>query len=544
MLGGEGLAYDLSLCDGEVGGLWIDGPVVGVGIVEILECDVQLLVVLQPNDVGSSGHVTKPLSFVVEYDEDEANEEEALVYHEQKPSEEELADAWLRTVGVYHPYLLAVLTDGLSVEKCFADEGIENRGQVDKPYKKDKQTVADVDIAEDVLSLDEACGDSAEIQEHNNIVYDACNHTLCYGGWGLRDADKLPGDDVGLHKDIKCYIFCKCKVFSLLLQVKMKEIVFLRNNLPKWRRAEQVIGDTYWHTPDELADLYGDITSDLSFAQTHYPDSRITLYLNNLASAIHNEIYKNKREKWSRLLTFWTREVPFTMWEARRLLLISLLISVVSAVIGMVSQLADPEYCRIILGDYYVDMTLDNISHGTPMAVYDGGGEMGMFLGITINNVFVSFRMFVLGILTSIGTAWSLFQNLDMLGCFMTFFYQHDLLWEAFLAVFLHGTLEISAIIIAGAAGLALGNGLLFPGTYSRMTSFRRGARQGLKIIVGTVPVFVVAGFIEGFVTRHTEIYDGVRLAIILLSLAFVLWYFVWLPRRIGQSTLSHKSSD
>ncbi|MBQ6653670.1 MAG: stage II sporulation protein M [Prevotella sp.] len=315
----------------------------------------------------------------------------------------------------------------------------------------------------------------------------------------------------------------------------MKEIVFLRNNLPKWRRAEQVVGDTYWHTPDELADLYGDITSDLSFAQTHYPDSRITLYLNNLASAIHNEIYKNKREKLSRLLTFWTREVPLTMWEARRLLLVSSLISVVSALIGMVSQLADPEYCRIILGDSYVDMTLDNIMRGEPMAVYDGGGETEMFLGITLNNVFVSFRMFVLGILTSVGTAWSLFQNLDMLGCFMTFFYQHGLLWEAFLAVFLHGTLEISAIIIAGAAGLSLGNGLLFPGTYSRMVSFRRGARKGLKIIVGTVPVFIVAGFIEGFITRHTEIFDSVRLAIILLSLAFVLWYFVILPRIVAR---------
>ena len=313
----------------------------------------------------------------------------------------------------------------------------------------------------------------------------------------------------------------------------MKEIVFLRNNISKWQRAEQVVEDMFWHTPDELADLYSDVAADLSFAQTHYPDSRITLYLNNLASALHNEIYKNKREKWSRLITFWTREVPQTMWEARRLLLVSLIISVVSALIGMVSQLADPEYCRIILGDYYVDMTLDNIARGEPMAVYDGGNETDMFLGITLNNVMVSFRMFALGLLTSVGTAWSLFQNLDMLGCFMTFFYQHDLLWESFLAVFLHGTLEISAIIIAGAAGLALGNGLLFPGTYSRMVSFRRGARRGLKIVVGTVPIFIVAGFIEGFVTRHTEIYDSVRLAIILLSLAFVLYYFVWLPRKV-----------
>ena len=100
------------------------------------------------------------------------------------------------------------------------------------------------------------------------------------------------------------------------------------------------------------------------------------------------------------------------------------------------------------------------------------------------------------------------------------------------LAVWLHGTLEIWAIIVAGAAGLALGNGWLFPGTYSRKESFMRGAKKGLKIIVGTVPVFVMAGFIEGFITRHTELPDFLRLSIILLSLAFIIYYYIYLPNR------------
>jgi uncharacterized membrane protein SpoIIM required for sporulation len=94
----------------------------------------------------------------------------------------------------------------------------------------------------------------------------------------------------------------------------------------------------------------------------------------------------------------------------------------------------------------------------------------------------------------------------------------------------LHGTLEISAIIVAGAAGLAMGNGWLFPGTYKRLYSFRRGAKRGLKIVVGTVPLFVMAGFIESFFTRHTEWPDGLRLTIILLSLAFIIYYYIVLP--------------
>lgn len=311
----------------------------------------------------------------------------------------------------------------------------------------------------------------------------------------------------------------------------MKEFTFIRNNIDKWQRAEIIISDADSQSPDRLAEVYTDLTSDLAFAQTHYPDSRITIYLNKLSSVLHNSIYRNKREKWTRILTFWTQEVPLVMYDARKLLLASFLIFLISMLIGVMSQCFDHDFCRIILGDYYVDMTLDNIAKGKPMAVYDSDRELNMFLGITFNNIRVSFMMFVSGILTSIATGAYLFQNSVMLGCFETFFAQHGLLYESFLAVFLHGTLEISAIIIAAAGGLAIGNGWLFPGTYSRLVSFRRGAKRGLKIVAGTVPVFILAGFIEGFVTRHTEVPDALRLAFILLSLAFVIGYFVILPQ-------------
>ena len=312
----------------------------------------------------------------------------------------------------------------------------------------------------------------------------------------------------------------------------MKEVTFIRQNIEKWRSAELVV-DTVGETEaTQLADTYIDVTSDLAFAQTHYPESKITRYLNNLASALHNEIYRSQRYRWSRLLTFRTDEVPRTMWEARRELLISFIIFLASALVGMLSQLFDPEFCRIILGDNYVDMTLQNIANGEPMAVYNGDPESDMFSMITLNNVKVSFITFVLGVFTSIGTGFVLFQNGVMLGSFQTFFAQHGLLWQSALAVWLHGTLEISAIIVAGAAGIAMGNGWLFPGTYPRLVSFRRGARRGLRIVVGAVPLFVVAGFIEGFFTRHTEWPDLLRLSIILCSLAFVVYYYIVLPKK------------
>lgn len=315
----------------------------------------------------------------------------------------------------------------------------------------------------------------------------------------------------------------------------MKEVTFIRQNIEKWRDMELIVEGDINATPDRQADTYIDLTTDLAFAQTHYPNSRITLYLNDLASALHNKIYRNKRENVSRLLTFWTQEIPQTIYEARHALLTSFVIFAVSVLIGMVSQLGDDSFARLILGDQYVDMTLQNIEKGAPMAVYDSGGQTEMFLGITFNNVKVSFLVFVYGVLTSLGTGFLLFQNGVMLGSFQTFFFQQGLGFESMLAIWLHGTLEIWAIIVAGAAGITLGNGWLMPGTYGRMTSFMQAARRGLKIIVGTVPVFITAAFIEGFATRHTEWGTWPRLAIIVASALFILYYYFYLPMRAGK---------
>ena len=319
----------------------------------------------------------------------------------------------------------------------------------------------------------------------------------------------------------------------------MKEVTFIRQNIEKWRGYESIAEDMAVSTPDDVADAYIDVTSDLAFSQTHYPQSRITKYLNNLASAIHNNIYRNKRERWTRIVTFWTQEMPLTMWEAHRELRLSFAIFLFSALVGMVSQLIDPEFSRLILSNAYVEMTIENIENGAPMAVYDGSPEGSMFIGITMNNIYVSFIAFVMGLLTSFGTGFIIFRNGVMLGAFQTFFAQYGLLGESALAIWLHGTIEISAIIVAGAAGLAMGNGWLFPGTYKRLYSFRRGAKRGLKIVMGTVPLFITAGFIESFFTRHTEWPDALRLTIILLSLAFIIFYYIVLPylRHHGTAT-------
>ena len=219
--------------------------------------------------------------------------------------------------------------------------------------------------------------------------------------------------------------------------------------------------------------------------------------------------------------------------QHHRELLISFIVFFFFAAVGAYSAANDGTFVRSILGDSYVNMTLENIENGDPMAVYKKMGEFNMFLGITINNIRVAVLAFGFGIFFGIGTLYIMLQNGIMLGSFQYFFYEKGLLWESARTIWIHGTIEISVIVVAGCAGLVMANGMLFPGTYTRVQSFARGVKNGLKIMISTVPFFILAGFLEGFVTRHTEMPDFLAITIILSSLALILFYYVYYPRKL-----------
>ncbi|MGE0635592.1 MAG: stage II sporulation protein M [Bacteroidia bacterium] len=310
----------------------------------------------------------------------------------------------------------------------------------------------------------------------------------------------------------------------------MRETGFIKQNKEKWVEFEQTLKQKK-KDPDSLSNLFVQVTDDLSYSRTFYPNRSVRVYLNNLAQQIFQSIYKNKKEKGNRFAIFWKEELPFIMYQTRKELLVSFLVFALAMGIGVLSSAYDPEFYRLILGDSYVEMTKENIRTGDPMAVYKKRNEIDMFLGITINNLFVAFYTFILGVIMSIGTLAFLLYNGIMVGSFQYFFVEQGLFRESFLTIWMHGTLEISAIVIAGSAGIVMGNGLVFPGTYSRLQSFQVSARRAIKIMLGITPIFVFAAFIEGFLTRYTDLPDPVRLAVILLSLFFILGYFVWYPR-------------
>ena len=310
----------------------------------------------------------------------------------------------------------------------------------------------------------------------------------------------------------------------------MREAVFLQQNQARWQQYEQPAAG-----PDELAARFVALTDDLAYAQTFYPTSPTTAYLNGLTGKLHQRLYANKREDHGRFARFWALELPLVVARHHRTLAVTALRFLLFTGLGALSAAYDDNFVRVVMGDAYVNQTIENIRKGDPMAVYKQQGETLMFLGITANNVYVALSIYVLGATLGIGTLVQMFRTGIMLGSFQYFFYHYHVLRASLLTIWIHGTLEISAIIVAGAAGFVMARGLLFPGTFSRSEAFRESARDGLKMAIGLVPIFIVAGFLEGFVTRHTEMPLAASLAIIGSSAAFIVWYFIIYPIRLAR---------
>ncbi|MCA0132308.1 stage II sporulation protein M [Winogradskyella alexanderae] len=322
----------------------------------------------------------------------------------------------------------------------------------------------------------------------------------------------------------------------------MREAAFVKQNKDKWIEFESILKNKTTIDPDLLSDLYIEVTDHLSYAKTFYKNSNTERYLNQLASQAHQLIYKTKKEPKNRLFSFFKTEFPLMFYQHHRELLIAFLTFTFFVLVGVFSAANEGDFVRSFLGDGYVNMTLDNIEKGDPMAVYKKQGEFNMFLGITLNNIKVALFAFGYGILFGVGTLYIMMQNGIMLGSFQYFFYDQGLLWESARTIWIHGTIEISVIIIAGCAGLVMGNGMLFTGTLPRLASFKRGVLNGLKILMSTIPFFIIAGFLEGFVTRHTEMPDWLAIVIISSSLVLILFYYVYYPIKLHNKLKSENA--
>ncbi len=316
----------------------------------------------------------------------------------------------------------------------------------------------------------------------------------------------------------------------------MREAMFIKKNVEKWNK--------YQHEPsadpDETAERFTTLIDDLSYAKTFYPRSKVTHWINGLAASIYQNVYQNKKEKYSRVFTFWKYELPFIFKKYHRIFLITTIMFVVFTTIGILMSIYNPEFIRSILGDGYVDMTEENIAKGDPFGVYSKMEPFRMFMHIFMNNTLIAVGVFLGGLLLGTYTLKMLWSTGMMMGAFQYMFFAHDLGIKSILTIWVHGTIELSSIVIASTAGFILANSLLFPGTFTRLESFKRGFKDACKLMIVLVPFFFTAAFLESYITRlMSRTYDSgdsfgmpvwVDLLILIGSLTLIVWYFVIWP--------------
>ena len=321
----------------------------------------------------------------------------------------------------------------------------------------------------------------------------------------------------------------------------MREALFIKKNADKWQEYQHLETDD----PDEQAERFITLLDDLAYSKTFYPQSKVTKWINSIAANTYQKIYQNRKEKYTRLFTFWKTELPLVMYKHRKVLYFTFGLFMLFVGLAVWSSTQDFKFIRGFLGDGYVDMTEEKINSGDPFGVYRDDDKFTMFARIMYHNISLSFIHYAGGLLLGIGTAYLLFQNGLMLGAFQSMFFLKGIGWKSVMVIWMHGTIEISSLILAGMAGFILAKGIIFTGTYTRKESFIIHMKDSVKLILSTVPLLLLAAFFESYVTylmssafdNEANVSIPVWLGILMLAvmLSTVVWYFVIYPLKVGR---------
>ncbi|MFD1394953.1 stage II sporulation protein M [Kroppenstedtia eburnea] len=308
---------------------------------------------------------------------------------------------------------------------------------------------------------------------------------------------------------------------------------FIRKNQPDWDRLEELIRifrsrQARRKELNELGHTYRRVAAHLAYAQTYFPDHTVTAYLNGLAAQAHEAIYATHGKGDLREgLRFFTRRFPALFHERIPFFLVALLLFAAGAGLAFGYTWVNPTYSAAFLPP---GLEVD------PHALESGEQWDHAIVSseIMTNNIQVAFLCFALGALLGVGTLWVLFSNGLLVGAIAALFHRAGEAYALWAFIWPHGVIELTAIFIAGAAGMSLAYAFWVPGELTRVEAFKREAKVTVQLILGVIPMFIVAALIEGFITPapwpHWSKY---LVALITLLLLFI--YFggpAWLLRR------------
>jgi uncharacterized membrane protein SpoIIM required for sporulation len=245
----------------------------------------------------------------------------------------------------------------------------------------------------------------------------------------------------------------------------------------------------------ETALLYRQAASDLSTLRQDPTARAYSDHVNQLLARAHHIIYSNRGTSFLKVLRFLRDDYPLVFQKHIHYVLLSLVILLSGSLLGSVLTLARPEFMRHVLGPKMVE-TIERHEMWTQSIV---GMEPAASGAIMTNNLSVCFIAFAGGIVFGLLTVYSMFFNGLLLGVIGVACAQHGMAVDLWSFVAPHGSLELPSIILSGAAGLRLGQGVLFPGIYRRRDSIARAGVDASRLVSGIIPLLVIAGTLEGF---------------------------------------------
>jgi len=309
---------------------------------------------------------------------------------------------------------------------------------------------------------------------------------------------------------------------------------FLETRSPAWDRLEMLIERTGRRGVaalseaelHELTRLYPAVAVDVARARRYKIDPRTQRRINTLAIAAHGLLYRRRRVPLlPAVWKFLSHDYPRLFRRLWAYVALAAAMFLITGLGAYVSVQMRPSRVHLFfrgpieMPDGKAGMSAEDISErfrqmpNAPMA-----------MGITTNNISVAFNAFALGISAGVGTCYVIMMNGMMLGAFAAYAAVHGVGYPLLCFLVPHGALEIFAILVAAGAGLRLGMSLALPGKLSRGASLRVGARDAVLLVLGTIPMFVVAGAVEGFITP-SYFPGSAKIALgLLLLLAALAW--------------------
>ncbi len=277
---------------------------------------------------------------------------------------------------------------------------------------------------------------------------------------------------------------------------------WLEKRKPYWARLEELVQRSsrgvaalsHGELP-ELGLLYRQTASDLAAVREDATTRQLASYLNQLLGRCHNLIYLGHKPKVSGIVRFYRDTYPHVFRQTLPQTLLALGIFAATGIVALVVTWHDPAFAYRLLGPQMMEtieqrkMWTESIVTVKPLASS----------GIMTNNLSVAFSAFAMGISAGIGTIWMMALNGLLIGVIAAATWKAGMALQLWSFVAPHGVLELPAIFIAGGSGLEIARGLLFPGFLPRKISLSQAGRRAAQLLMGTIPMLVVAGLIEGF---------------------------------------------